>query len=94
MFVFCLFETVCQCLEVLVRKCVFVSMCKLGGGRGAHVRSYDSYTTLGKNKHLKRPIYIHSQGSFINQTAAHLSTHSIFFFYVGLQGSQALPGIL
>lgn len=33
----------------------------------------------GKNKHLKRPIYIHLQGSFINRSAVHLSTHSIFF---------------
>lgn len=39
----------------------------------------DSYTTLGENKHLKRTVYIHSQGSFINQTAVDLSTHSISF---------------
>lgn len=28
-----------------------------GGREGPHVRNNDSYTTLGKNKHLKRPIY-------------------------------------
>lgn len=32
----------------------------------------------GKTNTSRDP-YIHSQGSFINQTAVHLSTHSIFF---------------
>lgn len=48
-------------------------------GRGPHVCNDDSYTAFGKNKHLKRPIYIQLQGSFTNQSEVHLSTHCIFF---------------
>lgn len=70
---FCLFETVCQCLEVLVCKCVFVCACW-----GPHVRNNDSYTPLGKNKHLKRPIYPLA-GAFYKP---HCSTfiHPLHFF--------------
>lgn len=43
------------------------------------------YTTVEKNKHLVRLVYIYSQGSFINQREVHLSTHS---HCLGLQGGQ------
>lgn len=80
MFVFRLFETVCQCLEVLVCECV----CVLEGGReGGKVHMcVTMIATLHSGKtNTSRDPYIHSQGSFINQAAVHLSTHSIFLFF-------------
>lgn len=80
MFVFRLFETVCQCLEVLVCECV----CVLEGGReGGQVHMcVTMIATLHSGKtNTSRDPYIHSQGSFINQAAVHLSTHSIFLFF-------------
>lgn len=56
---------------------MFGSACVRVCRGGPHVRGDDSYTTLGENKHLKRPVQIHSRGSFINQPVLHSSTHSI-----------------
>lgn len=82
MFVFSLRETVCQCLEVLVCECVCMLEGGRGGGEGPHVRNNDSYTTLGKNKHLKRPIYPLA-GKFYKpgcSTFIH-PLHFLFFFF-------------
>lgn len=92
---FFLFETVYQCLEVLVCKCVFV--CVHVGVAGVHMCVTMIATLHSGKTNTSRDPYIHSWGSFINQTAVHLSTHSIFFFppsCMGLQGGQALPRIL
>lgn len=76
---FSLFETVCQCLEVLVCKCVFV--CVHVGVAGVHMCVTMIATLHSGKTNTSRDPYIHSRGSFINQTAVHLSTHSIFFFF-------------
>lgn len=49
-----------DCLSMFRSACVWVCVRvggREGGREGPHVRNNDSYTTLGKNKHLKRPIY-------------------------------------
>lgn len=62
---------------------------------GVHMCVTMIATLSSRKTNTSRDPYIHWRGSFINQTAVHLSTHSIFSFpCLGLQGGQALPRIL
>lgn len=75
--VFCAFSR----LFVNVWKCwcVSVFVCEHAGVVGVHMCVTMIATLHSGKTNTSRDPYIHWQGSFINQTAVHLSTHSIFF---------------
>lgn len=65
------------------------------GAAGVHMCATMIATLHSRKTNTSREPYIHWRGSFINQTAVHLSTHSSCSFpCLGLQGGPALPRIL